>query len=124
MSGKSECCSGAPRLIFACSGAADVGAIADQAARKLTQEGAGKMFCLAGIGGRVSAIMETTEGASERLVIDGCALDCARNCLEEAGFTECAHVRVTDLDMEKGKSPATEERIARVADACKANVDE
>jgi hypothetical protein len=29
-------CSGGPKLIFACSGAADVGEIADKAARKLT----------------------------------------------------------------------------------------
>ena len=28
-------CNTAPKLVFACSGAADVGAIADQAARKL-----------------------------------------------------------------------------------------
>ncbi|MFH1550779.1 MAG: hypothetical protein ABIH04_09485 [Planctomycetota bacterium] len=34
-----QCCSGAPRLIFACSGAADVGTIADQAARKLARKG-------------------------------------------------------------------------------------
>ncbi len=46
-----NCCSSATKLIFACSGAADVGAIADQAARKLTRDGVGKMFCLAGIGG-------------------------------------------------------------------------
>ena len=51
MSEKNACaCGSAPKLIFACSGAADVGAIADQAARKLTKDGAGKMYCLAGIG--------------------------------------------------------------------------
>ena len=33
MSEPKNCCSAAPKLIFACSGAADVGAIADQAAR-------------------------------------------------------------------------------------------
>ncbi|MHC5119049.1 MAG: putative zinc-binding protein, partial [Planctomycetota bacterium] len=43
-------CSGGDTLVFACSGAADVGAVADQAARKMTQEGYGQMFCLAGIG--------------------------------------------------------------------------
>ncbi|MEI6422312.1 MAG: putative zinc-binding protein [Lentisphaerota bacterium] len=43
MSGKNTCaCATAPKLIFACSGAADVGAIADQAARKLSREGKGK----------------------------------------------------------------------------------
>ncbi|MCX5637405.1 MAG: hypothetical protein NTX52_06900, partial [Planctomycetota bacterium] len=37
MCGQSNCCSAGPKLIFACSGAADVGQIADQAARKLTK---------------------------------------------------------------------------------------
>ncbi len=117
MSEKDSCaCSAAPKLIFACSGAADVGAIADQAARKLTRDGAGKMYCMTGIGGRVSSIMKTTEAAAGVLAIDGCPLDCARRCLEEAGFTQFQHMRVTDLGMEKGKAPVTEENIAKVAD--------
>lgn len=117
MTNGNECaCSAAPKLIFACSGAADVGAIADQAARKLTKEGAGKMFCLAGIGGRVSGIMETTKSAAKILAIDGCSLDCVKNCLEQAGFTEYKHLRITDLGMEKGKTPVNEENTAKVAD--------
>ena len=116
MSNPDQCaCSASPKLIFACSGAADVGAIADQAARKLTRDGAGKMFCLAGVGGRVSGIMKTTEAASKTLAIDGCPLDCARNCLEQAGFTAFEHLRVTDLGMEKGTTPVSEDRIAQVA---------
>src|SRR4030042_3189527 len=94
-----QICSGGPTLIFACSGAADVGEIADRAARKLTKEGVGKMFCLAGIGGRVSGIMKTTEAASKILAIDGCTLNCAGRCLEEAGFTEFEHLELADLDM-------------------------
>ena len=50
---QAECCTPASKLIFACSGAADVGKIADLSARKLTEDGVGKMFCLAGVGGRV-----------------------------------------------------------------------
>ena len=80
-----DCCGGT-KLIFACSGAADVGAVSDRAARKLTGDGAGKMFCLAGVGGRVSGIMKTTEAAEQILAIDGCPLDCVKNCLEQAGF--------------------------------------
>jgi len=110
-----SCCAG-PKLIFACSGAADVGAIADQAARILTREGAGKMFCLAGVGGRVSGIMESTKAASAILAIDGCGLDCAKNCLEQAGFTEFQHLRLSDLGLEKGESPVTEENIAKVTE--------
>ncbi len=108
------CCGAAPRLIFACSGAADVGQISDLAARRLTAEGAGRMFCLAGIGGRVSGIMETTRAASAVLAIDGCPLDCARKTLEEAGFAEFQHLRLSEMGMEKGKSPATDEQVAKV----------
>lgn len=103
------------KLIFSCSGAADVGAIADQVARKLTRDGHGKMFCLAGVGGRVAPIMEKTQAAETILAIDGCELDCVKNCLEHAGFANVEHVRLSDLGLEKGKSPATSEAVDRVA---------
>ncbi len=114
---KENVCSAAPTLIFACSGAADVGAISDRAARKLTADGAGKMYCLAGIGGRVPGILKTTEEAENILAVDGCPLDCTKLSLEEAGFTEFEHIKVTDLGLEKGKSPATDENIATVVQA-------
>jgi uncharacterized metal-binding protein len=110
-------CASAPKLIFACSGAADVGAIADQAARKLTRDGAGRMFCLAGIGGRVPGIMATTSAAAKILAIDGCPQNCARNSLEQAGFTQYEHLQLADQGMEKGKTPPTPEAIARAVSA-------
>ena len=110
-------CAGAPKLIFACSGAADVGAVADQAARKLTQDGAGKMFCLAGIGGRVPGIMATTQLASRILAIDGCPLNCVKNSLEQAGFKTYEHLQLADLGMTKGMTPPTLDVITKVASA-------
>ena len=107
-------CDVAPKLIFACSGAADVGQISDLAARKLTAEGVGKMFCLAGIGGRVSGIMETTKAASKILAIDGCPLNCAGRCLEQAGFTEFEHLELADLDMAKGQTEVSDEAVSQV----------
>ncbi|TFG48939.1 MAG: zinc-binding protein [Candidatus Brocadiia bacterium] len=116
MSQKNSCSgSGGPKLIFACSGAADVGAIADQAARKMAKEGVGKMFCTVGIGGRVSGIMKTTESAEKILAIDGCPLNCVKNSLEQAGFNKFGHLQLADLGMEKGNSPVTEENINKVA---------
>ena len=117
-----QCC-GRTQLIFACSGAADVGAVADQAARKLTREGFGKMFCLAGVGGRVAGILETTKAAGKILAIDGCALDCTKKCLEEAGLAAFAHLRLSDMGMEKGKSPVTEERVQQAAEKAKQCLD-
>ena len=97
-----------------CSGAADVGAIADQAARKMTKEGVGKMFCVVGIGGRISGIMKTTESAERILAIDGCPLNCVKNSLEQAGFNKYEHLQLADLGMEKCSSPVTEENVSKV----------
>ncbi len=107
-------CTGGPKLIFACSGAADVGAISDRAARKMSKDGAGKMFCLAGIGGRVEGIMKKTSTASRILAVDGCELDCVKNCLKQAGFDRFEHFRVTDLGLEKGNTAVNDENIAKV----------
>jgi uncharacterized metal-binding protein len=118
--GNAHECSGGDTLIFACSGAADVGAISDRAARQMTRDGIGKMFCLAGVGGRVEGIVQKAKAASRIVTIDGCSLDCTKKCLELAGVRDFQYVRVTDLGLEKGKSPATDENVAKVADAASA----
>ncbi len=118
MNEKNACeCGSGPKLIFACSGAADVGAIADQAARQLTREGKGKMFCAVGIGGRVSPILETTKGAARILAIDGCPLNCVKSSLDLAGFGTYEHLQLADLGMEKGKTPPTPETVVQTAEA-------
>jgi len=104
-------------LIFACSGAADVGAIADRAARRLAANGVGNMYCLAGVGGKVSGIVASTKAAGKIIAIDGCPLDCARKTLEQIEIQDPIHLRVTDLGFKKGETPVTDENIARVADA-------
>ena len=108
-------CSGGPKLIFACSGAADVGQISDMAARKMTKEGAGKMFCTAGLGGRVEPIMKMTSSASKILAIDGCSLGCVKHSLVEAGFEEFKHLQLGEIGLEKGSSAVTGENAAKVA---------
>ena len=92
-----------------------MGEISDRAARKMSKDGFGKMFCMTGIGGRVSGIIKTTEAASEILAIDGCSLNCVKNSLEQAGFQEFKHLQLADIDMKKGETPATEENISKAA---------
>ena len=104
------------RLIFACSGAADVGAVADQAARHIARNGKGKMFCTVGLGGKVESILETTRAASTIIAIDGCPLDCTKRSLAEAGFDECLHLRVTDLGMKKGETDVSNVNVSRVVE--------
>ena len=109
-----KCCDGSPKMIFPCSGAADLGEIADRVARRLTKTGVGKMFCLAGVGGRVDEIVTKAKSASIMLAIDGCDFDCAKKTLELAGFNNVKHVRITDLGLEKGSSPPTHENMGLV----------
>ncbi len=117
---QSSACGTAPVLIFPCSGAADVGDLADRAARKLTKDGTGKMFCLAGVGAHIDDMLATVKAAEKILAIDGCPKDCVRRTLEHAGVTHALHMRLTDLGHAKGASPATDERIAEVAAQAKA----
>ena len=107
--------SGPTALVYPCSGAADTGELADRAARRLDVEDKAWMSCLAGVSARVSGMMANAAAAPALLAIDGCPQDCAKKTLEIAGFTNIRHVRVTDLGFKKGKTPATEEAIRKVA---------
>ena len=106
-------------LVFACSGAADVGAVADRAARAVSSAGAAKMFCAVGLGGKVQPILDATRGASTILAIDGCPSDCTKLSLAEAGIDHCLHLRVTDLGMAKGDTDVSDANVANVAEKAK-----
>jgi uncharacterized metal-binding protein len=101
--------------MYSCSGAADTAEIGDRAVRAVHKTGEAKMFCLAGIAGKVELIEAKTSDAGRLLVVDGCESDCAMKTMQFGGFPEFVHLRVTDLGFEKGKTPVSEERIATVA---------
>jgi uncharacterized metal-binding protein len=109
-------CGSAPKFVFPCSGASDVGGLSDQAARQMAKDGTGKMYCLAGIGGRVDAIMANTKAAARVLVIDGCEQECARKTMELAGFKDFQHLKLANMGFKKGETPLTPARIREVAD--------
>jgi uncharacterized metal-binding protein len=117
MNSQPQCsCTTAPKLIFPCSGASDVGGLSDQAGRQMTLDGTGKMYCLAGIGGRVDGIMANTRAAARLLVIDGCPQECARKTMELAGFRDFQHLKLAEMGFKKGETPGTPARIREVAD--------
>lgn len=118
MNSQPKCsCQAAPKLIFPCSGASDVGGLTDRAARQMTLNLAGKMYCLAGIGGRVEGIMANTKAAARVLVVDGCKEECARKTMELAGFSRFIHLQLErDLGFEKGATRVIAARIRQIAD--------
>jgi len=67
----------------------------------MTTLGYGKMYCLTGIGGHISSIIESTKIAKKIVAIDGCPAHCAMKTLEHAGFKSDVHVVVTDLGIKK-----------------------
>lgn len=94
-------CEPAEILIFPCSGGSNVGQIANQVGVKLTQDGMGKFFCLAGIGGHVSGMIESTKAGKVIVAIDGCPVACAKKTLEHAGFHIDEYVEITSMGIEK-----------------------
>ncbi|MFA0822856.1 MAG: putative zinc-binding protein [Methanomethylovorans sp.] len=96
-------CEAANIGLYACSGASNVGQLANRLAIELTKNGKGRMMCTAGIGGRIPGIMKSTEGTDVIIAIDGCSLNCTRRSLELAGFTVNTHVVLTELGVAKNK---------------------
>jgi len=114
MSGVICACGSSPALIYPCSGAADVGELADRTARQLSRDQKGAMSCLAGIGGNISGFIKSTEGADRVLVIDGCPLSCARKTLEEKGLNNFKHLVITSLGFQKGQTDVNQANIETV----------
>ncbi len=112
-----ECCCGSDkpvRLIYACSGAANTGYLADGAARRLMRDGKGKMTCLAAVGAELSGFVESAKAADCNIVIDGCPVSCGKQIFERLALP-FSHYKTTDYGIEKGKTKITDDIVADVA---------
>ncbi len=63
----------------------------------MAAEGYGKLYCLAGVGGHVSGIVESSKSAAGVIAVDGCGVKCALKSLEAAGVPTTQHIVLTDL---------------------------
>ena len=88
-------------VFFCCAGASNVGQLANEVAKKLSNQGAGGMYCLAGIGGHISGFAEATREIKKVVAIDGCPVHCTRKTLEHAECPVTVHVVVTDMGIRK-----------------------
>lgn len=108
-------------MILACSGGSNVGQLTNQAAVELTQEGWGKMFCLAGIGGHLSGFIQSARDVPQMVVLDGCEMGCAKAVMEQAEVPLKNYIVLTEeLALEKNKNfDLKRKEIERVKDAIK-----
>ena len=115
MATKNTCNCGdkANTTLYACSGAADLGHISDLVARQLHIKGYGQMKCLAFIGAGIENMINAVKD-SNKIVIDGCPLDCGRLTMESKGLNSFMHIRITDFGFKKGETPANEQNIKEV----------
>jgi uncharacterized metal-binding protein len=90
-------------MLLACSGGSNVGQLSNRAAIELTQEGFGKMFCLAGIGGDLSGFIQSAKDAPRMIAIDGCDVGCAKAILERVEVPLKDYIVLTNLGIEKNK---------------------
>jgi uncharacterized metal-binding protein len=91
-------------MILACSGGSNVGQLSNRAAVELTQEGFGKMYCLAGIGGQLKGFVQSAKDVPLIAAIDGCAVGCAKAILKNADISNYRTIVLTDLGIEKNKN--------------------
>ncbi len=103
------------RMVYACSGVANTGFLADRIARRWMKNGDARMSCLAAVGAADDDFVTTAKGADEAIVIDGCPKACGKRIFA-AHRIAMTHLKTTDFDVVKGETPITEELVADVSD--------
>lgn len=106
-------CGASEYMVLSCSGASDLGQASDLVARRLHVSGVRKMNCLAVVSAGYEKKIDEFK-SKNILAVDGCPLDCARKTLLRNGIVEFAHLRITDLGYEKGKTEISDEVIAAI----------
>ncbi|TAJ44306.1 putative zinc-binding protein [Methanofollis fontis] len=106
------------RIIFACSGASNVGELSNAAAVALTAEGFGSKACTASLAIITPSVMKKVGDADEIVVIDGCPVECTGKIAAEAGIEPDQHIVITDLGIEKiGDMTVDEDDLETVVSA-------
>ena len=109
------CGSDSKNLVYACSGAANTGLLADRVARQISIMGAGSMTCLAAMGANLDGFVTSAGCAKMNLVIDGCPVACGKAIFEKLGIP-FEHAVITNYGVEKGKTAITDSLGAEITE--------
>lgn len=123
-------------LVYSCSGCSSAAQLANQLALELDALGVAEMSCIAGIGGKVPALLKIAHSGRPILALDGCVLACVRETLATEGLQPAQHVRLDLLGVKKRRRtrfdaaqaatllPALAERAARLGTSPADGTDE
>lgn len=88
-------------LVYSCSGCSNIAQLANTIAVRLDSEFHAEMSCIAGVGGKVKPLVLKAQSGRKIIAIDGCALHCARHCLENIAVKPDIHLTLTDFGIKK-----------------------
>lgn len=107
------------KIIFPCAGQANTGQITNLAAVQLTDEGFGKIACVALLATGSEGLVERAKKAECVVVLDGCPMVCAKKIAEANGVPVSRHLVATEMGIEKGPSKDyTDADIETMVSAC------
>lgn len=88
-------------LVYSCSGCSNVAQLANTIAVRLDRADLAEMSCIAGVGGRVSSLVNTANSGRPILAIDGCRLQCVRGCLDQHDVQASVHLVLSEQGLKK-----------------------
>lgn len=88
-------------LIYSCSGCSSAAQLANTVAVRMDREGHAEMSCIAGVGGDVPSLVRVATSGRSIIVLDGCPLHCARNCLRRHGVHPTQHFDLSQQGVKK-----------------------
>lgn len=88
-------------LVYSCSGCSSAAQLANHVAVRLDRGQIAEMSCIAGVGGDVPSLVDVATSGRPIIALDGCPLQCVRNCLERHGVTPALHYTLSDFGIRK-----------------------
>ena len=88
-------------LVYSCSGCSSAAQLANHVAVRLDREQLAEMSCIAGVGGDVTPLVRTATSDRPIIALDGCELQCVKNCLKRHGVEPSLHYTLSALGVRK-----------------------
>lgn len=88
-------------LVYSCSGCSSAAQLANHIAVRLDRDAAAEMSCIAGVGGDVESLVKTATAGRPIIALDGCPLQCVKNCLKRHGVAPDKHYVLSDMGIRK-----------------------
>lgn len=88
-------------LVYSCSGCSSAAQMANYLAIQLDRQGDAEMSCIAGVGGHVKQLVRTACSGRPIIALDGCPLECVKNCLAMHDIKPTQHILLNSFGVKK-----------------------